>query len=79
VLGRQQQMDVVGHQAIRVKRTAGARQHSRQVEEIKLAIDVIKEAAGLVVTALHDVDRDAGDHDAGAPAPKRSTTRAQRR
>src|SRR3989442_13087271 len=77
--GSQEQVHVIGHQAIRVQLASKAAEATRQVEQIKVAVFVVDEAWPPVVAALDDVYGHAGEHDAGASWHVRSTRDRLRR
>src|SRR5690349_8319072 len=52
---RYEQVDMVGHEAIRVERAARAWQQARQVEEIKRAVLLGEKAVRSVISPLHQV------------------------
>jgi hypothetical protein len=58
--GGHEQVHVVRHERVRVDRAAILRCALSQAFEIKAAVDVAEEARGAVVTALPDVQWDAG-------------------
>ena len=62
---RHQQMDVVGHQHIRVHRTAFAQGDLAQLAEVTVMIGVGEEARLPIVSALDDVLRNTGKVESG--------------
>jgi hypothetical protein len=65
-VGRQQQMNVICHQAVRMQRAACLSQEAAQVKEIKAAVVFVVKAALPVISPLNHVHRNAGQHDASA-------------
>jgi hypothetical protein len=63
---RQQQMNVICHQAMRMQRAARLSEEAAQMKEIKAAVAFLVEAGLSVISALNDVYRNAGQHDASA-------------
>lgn len=56
---RNQQMDMVCHQAVRVQSAVRSREQTRKVKEIKPAVLLLMEAVLPIVTPLNDMYRDA--------------------
>lgn len=65
-LGRDQQMDMVGHQCLSMERAGILLQRFTQPVEIGLVVFFGKETGLAVVAALDDVKRNAIKMDAGA-------------
>src|SRR5687768_18090823 len=57
---RQQQMNVICHQAMRMQRAARLSQETAQMKEIKAAVVFLVKAGLPVISALNDVHRNAG-------------------
>jgi hypothetical protein len=70
---REQQVDVIGHQAICVHRTREFLGQLAQVKEIQQAIAVRDKASGSIVAALDEVNSYMGKHQARLSWHKRKT------
>jgi hypothetical protein len=63
IKGRQQQVHMVGHQAVRMQPAAHPRDEAAEMEQIKRSVAIGVKACGAVVTPMRDMDGDAGQHD----------------
>lgn len=65
IVRRQQQMDVITHQHVRVQRAAEAQQAFAQALQVAPTILIVQKTGQPVVAALHDVLRNAGQIQSG--------------
>jgi hypothetical protein len=59
-------MDMIGHQAIRMKKALRVRKVTRKVKKIKAAVLLFEKAVLPIVSAVSDMNRYAGQHDPSA-------------
>jgi hypothetical protein len=67
----EQQVHVIGHEAVGVDYALELRGHGLQVCEVEFVVGIGEEAGAAVVAALNDVDRHLGDGDPGTTGPWR--------